>query len=217
MGRYAVFGATGGTGRDVVAVLLAGGDQVVAIGRSTKRLQALAKRSVETVALDLTRATVEELTTILTGCDGVVFLAGSTDPGKVMAVDRDGSFRAIAAAQLAGAERFVQISSIGAGDRIPAEIDTPMFAPFYEAKRAADERLRASGLKWTIIEPGYLVDRPPTACIELGERGIPLGEIPRADVAATLVAVLHDNRTIGRQWQLVGGDTPIRAAIDALV
>ena len=51
----------------------------------------------------------------------------------------------------------------------------------------------------------------------MGEREVPMGEIPRADVAATLVAVLHDSRTIGRQLQLVGGDTPIATAIDALV
>jgi hypothetical protein len=32
-------------------------------------------------------------------------------------------------------------------------------------------------------------------------------------VAATLAAVIDDDRTIGRQWNLVGGDVPITEAI----
>jgi uncharacterized protein YbjT (DUF2867 family) len=216
MGRYAVFGATGATGRHVVRRLLASGDEVVAVGRSRGRLHELAALGAATVALDLMVATVRQLAVILEGCDGVVFLAGSTDPRKVLAVDRDGSIRTVAAAKVAGVDRFVQVSSIGAGDRIPPEIDTAQFAPFYVAKRAADEHLRASGLKWTIIEPGWLVDQPPAGAVTLGTTDVPMGEVSRADVADVLVRVLHDNRTVGQQWQLVGGPTPIAGAVAAL-
>jgi uncharacterized protein YbjT (DUF2867 family) len=216
MGRYAVFGATGATGRLVVKGLLASGDEVVAVGRNTRRLRELKALGAATVALDLMVATVQQLTAVLEGCDGVVFLAGSTDPSKVLAVDRDGSIRTVAAAELAGADRFVQVSSIGAGDRIPPEIDTAQFAPYYVAKRAADEHLRASSLQWTIIEPGWLVDQPPAGAITLGPTRVPMGEISRADVADVLVHVVHDGRSVGHQWQLVGGSTPIARAVAAL-
>jgi uncharacterized protein YbjT (DUF2867 family) len=200
-----------------VAGLRSQGHDVVALGRDRSRLEAVAKTGAETVALDLATASTDELAAAFAGCDGIVFVAGSTDPRAVGAVDRDGSVRAVAAAEQAGVRRFVQISSIGAGDRIPAEIDTPEFAPYYVAKRAADANLRESQLQWTIIEPGWLVDASPTGLITLGDRDVPMGEICRADVAATLIAVLGDDRTVGRQWQVVGGRTPIVQAIEELV
>jgi hypothetical protein len=45
------------------------------------------------------------------------------------------------------------------------------------------------------------------------ERG---GEIPRDDVAATLLACLDDPTTIGREFDLIAGETPIAEAIAAL-
>ena len=36
-------------------------------------------------------------------------------------------------------------------------------------------------------------------------------------VAAVLAAVLDDERTVGQQWSLVGGDTDVARAIDELV
>ena len=39
------------------------------------------------------------------------------------------------------------------------------------------------------------------------------GDIPRADVAAVVVAVLDDPTSIGRQWNLVGGQTPVDEAV----
>ena len=39
------------------------------------------------------------------------------------------------------------------------------------------------------------------------------GEIPRADVAAVVVAVLDDPTSIGRQWNLIGGQTPVDEAV----
>lgn len=44
---------------------------------------------------------------------------------------------------------------------------------------------------------------------------MPRGEVPRADVAAVVAAVLDDVRTVGQQWNLVGGEVPIDEAIDA--
>ncbi|MCS5719352.1 SDR family oxidoreductase [Herbiconiux sp. CPCC 205763] len=217
MSRYAVLGATGRTGRHLVTALLERGDEVVALGRGGRGLAASARAGARTVSLDLTRASVAELATSFTGCDGVLFAAGTTNAGAANAVDRDGSVRSVAAAQRSGVRRFVQISSIGAGDRIPPVIDTPEFAPYYAAKRAADANLRASDLHWTILEPGWLTDDPPTGRIRLGDRDLPMGAVPRADVAATMIAVLDDDRSVGRQWQLVAGPTPIAQAIAELL
>ena len=42
------------------------------------------------------------------------------------------------------------------------------------------------------------------------------GEIPREDVAATLLAVLETPSTVGKTFELVSGDTPIDEAIRGL-
>jgi uncharacterized protein YbjT (DUF2867 family) len=42
------------------------------------------------------------------------------------------------------------------------------------------------------------------------------GQIPRDDVAATLLACLDDPGTVGKEFDLLGGETPIAEALAAL-
>jgi uncharacterized protein YbjT (DUF2867 family) len=83
---------------------------------------------------------------------------------------------------------------------------------YIEAKRAADEALRASQLDWTILRPGWLSDDPATQRVVIG-RDVPEGDIPRADVAAVIAAVLENDGTIGRQWELIHDGLPIAEAV----
>ena len=90
--------------------------------------------------------------------------------------------------------------------------------PYYEAKRDADEALRGSALDYTIVRPGALSDDPGTGLIAAGtplEGGGP--DVPRADVAATLAAVLAEPATAGLTFDLLSGETPIAEAVAALV
>jgi len=72
-----------------------------------------------------------------------------------------------------------------------------------------------SGLSYTIVRPGGLTDDPGTGLVKVGT-DLEGGEIPREDVAATLLAVLETPSTIGKTFELVSGDTPIEEAISAL-
>ena len=63
-----------------------------------------------------------------------------------------------------------------------------------------------------ILRPGRLTDDPGTGRINLGP-WLKGADIPRADVAALLAACLIDDRSIGRQWEMTGGDTAIADAI----
>jgi len=93
----------------------------------------------------------------------------------------------------------------------------PVWKAYVEAKRDADVALRDSGLDWTILRPGRLTNDDGTGQVALGEDVQPRSneqrEIPRADVAAVVVAVLDDPSSIGRQWNLVGGQTPVDEAV----
>ena len=144
----------------------------------------------------------------------VVFAAGGGPDGNIerkRTVDLEGSLKSIEAAERVGIRRFVQISAIGVDEQLPDDAGD-VWRAYVEAKRDADTALRASGLDWTILRPGRLTDDPATGRVALGD-DVARSEVPRADVAAVTAAVLDDDRSIGHQWNLVSGDTPVPDAI----
>jgi uncharacterized protein YbjT (DUF2867 family) len=66
------------------------------------------------------------------------------------------------------------------------------------------------------VRPGRLTDDAPTGLVKIADSTGP-GSIPRADVAAVLVAVLDEPRTAGRTFDVISGETPIAEAVAALV
>ena len=168
------------------------------------------------VVLDLEKSTRDEVAAALAGADAVVFAAGSgpgSGPERKLTVDRDGAILLAEASVAAGVGRFIVISSIGADDFDP-ESDDEMQV-YLRAKGEADAAVRALDLDWTIIRPGGLTNDPPAGLVtaaELSDRS----SIPRADVAAVIAAALHMEATIGRQFEVVGGTTPIAEALGGL-
>ena len=76
--------------------------------------------------------------------------------------------------------------------------------------------MRASGLDWTIVRPGALTDDPGTGLVEIAPE-VERGQVPRADVAAVDRAQpRHRRRPRRRQFELVGGSTPIAPALEAI-
>lgn len=207
MKTISVLGANGQTGQHVVRQLQERGDKVIAIFRNEDDEERIRSTGADVVTVDFSRASVDDMVLAILGSDAVVYTAG----GDINAVDRDGSVKAVDAAQIAGIRRFVQVS---VADR-PKQLRSPDWDEFYNAKRAADRNLRASNLDWTILEPGRLDNNHATGRVELGEPSN--SSIARADVAAAVLASLDDDRTIGHAWELTGGETRIRDAIDHLV
>jgi uncharacterized protein YbjT (DUF2867 family) len=147
----------------------------------------------------------------------VVFSAGAGAGSGIerkRTVDYGGSVKAQEAAAQAGIRRFVQVSAWGVD--APVEGDDPVWAAYVEAKRDADTALRASGLDWTILRPGGLTMEEGTGRVTLGD-SVPRGSISREDVARLIALALHEPATIGRQWEVVAGDTPLDEAVQALV
>lgn len=201
-----VAGAHGTTGQHLTRRLAEQGHTVRAMIRAPEQFDAMAALGAQPIVADLT----DDLAHAVRGTDAVVFAAGSK--GKALeAVDRDGAKRLIDAAEAAGVERFVMLSSISADkpDEGPEDL-----RPYLHAKHAADEHLRASGLTYTIFQPGALDDEDGTGRVQaadhLGHRD---GTISRADVAAALAASLQTENTHGRTIELLGGDTPVEEAL----
>ncbi|MFI5776538.1 NAD(P)H-binding protein [Nocardia sp. NPDC051570] len=211
----------GGHGK--IALLLAGlltrrGDEVYSLIRNPDHAAEVAETGAEPVILDLEKATAEQVAAALAGADAAVFAAGA-GPGSSAArkytVDRDGSIQLAQAAERAGVRRFVQISTMGAGSA-PAPGTDEVWAAYIDAKTQAENDLPARPLAWTILRPGRLTDAPPTGHIALTEPPGPAGAIPRADVAATLAAILHADNTIAKTLELIEGTTPIPTAVTAI-
>jgi nucleoside-diphosphate-sugar epimerase len=149
------------------------------------------------------------------GADAVVFAAGAgpgSGPARKQTMDLGGAVKLIEAARANGIARYVIVSSMGAGR--PERASGPM-RPYLEAKAEADERLAASGLDHTIVRPGRLTDQPGSGRIRAGLE-IGYGEVTRDNVAATLLAVLDADNTIGKTFDLLDGDSPIEEAVRAL-
>ena len=119
------------------------------------------------------------------------------------------------AAGQAGVRRFVQVSSMGAGQP-PRPGSDDVWAAYIAAKTAAEDDLRTRDLDWTILRPGGLTDGPATGRVRLAVPPVPAGRVPRADVAAVVAALLEAPGTSSQTLELTGGDTPVAAAVNDL-
>ena len=214
MSRIAIVGGHGQVALHLHPELVRAGHQPVALVRREEYRDQLEGLGAEVRILDIERQDADGFAEAFAGCDAVVFAAGGGPDGNIerkRTVDLGGSLKSIEAARKAGISRFVQVSAIGVDDPLPVHTGD-VWRAYVEAKRDADAALRDSHLDWTILRPGRLTDEAGTARVALGQ-DVARGDIPRVDVAATVAAVLDDGTSVGRQWNLVGGDVPIADAV----
>jgi uncharacterized protein YbjT (DUF2867 family) len=218
MSRIAVVGGHGQIARLLHPLLVDRGHTPVALVRSEDQRADLEDLGAEVRLLDIEGQDAGDFARAFDGCAAVVFAAGGGPDGNVerkRTVDLEGSLKSIEAARQREIRRFVQISAISVDEPLPDDVPE-VWRAYVEAKRDADAALRGSELDWTIIRPGRLTDDPPTGQVELGE-DVQRGDVTRGDVAAVVASVLDDDRTIGRQWNLVGGLLPVEDALTSAV
>jgi uncharacterized protein YbjT (DUF2867 family) len=194
------------------------GDQASGLIRNPAQAADVQQTGAEAVVCDLEAAPADAVAVLLSGADAVVFAAGA-GPGSGAArkdsVDRAASVLMADAAERAGVRRFVQISTMGAGSP-PRPGTDEVWAAYIAAKTAAEDDLRSRDLDWTIVRPGGLTDAPATGRVRLAAPPVPRGTIPRADVAAVIVALLGEPGTGHQTLELTGGDSPVAAAVRSI-
>lgn len=205
-----IAGANGKIGRRLVARFADSHHGAHAMVRDPAQIEALqALGAAEVSVADLEGDCSEALAR----CDAVIFTAGSgphTGPDKTEDVDKNGAINLIDQAVAAGVRRFVMVSSMRA--------DAPETGPekmrhYFEAKGAADNHLRHSGLDFTIVRPGRLTEADGTGLVDIAKDLNRFGDIPREDVAAVLINTLEAPNTIGQHFEVLSGDTPITQAL----
>lgn len=213
--RIAVVGGSGQIARLLHPLLVQAGHQPVALVRKEEQRAALEASGAEVRLLDIERDGPDAWAAAFRGCEAVVFSAGGGPDGNIerkRTVDLEGSLKSIDTARQLGIRRFVQVSAIAVDEPVPDDAGD-VWRAYVAAKRDSDAALRASDLDWTIIRPGRLIDEPGTGRVALAPT-LPRGDVPRADVAAVIAAVLDAPGSTGHQWTLVSGETPVDEAVE---
>tara|TARA_R110002049_G_scaffold28296_12_gene97380 strand:+ start:2733 stop:3371 length:639 start_codon:yes stop_codon:yes gene_type:complete len=205
MEKILVAGATGTTGRKVVQLLKESDNyQPVAMVRKDEQQKQFQKEGVESVLGDLTK----DVSNTTKGINKVIFAAGSG--GKdVKNVDEEGAKRLIDAAKKERIDKFVMLSSMGADK--PEEANE--LKDYLQAKHNADQYLDISGLTFTIVRPGSLNNNEGLGKIKLAHKLEERGEIPRWDVARTLVKSLDNDVAKNQAFEILTGETKIENAV----
>lgn len=217
-----VIGANGQIGQIVVDKLQNHDThQAIAGVRKNDQKEAYENKNIKAEFIDL-EGSIEDMEQAMTNVDAVVFSAGSgakTGPEKTVMVDLDGAIKSMEAAKNAGVKRYVIVSGMYANIREQWSYntaDTSIGGYYFAAKHYADVWLENSGLDYTIIRPTLLLNDSGTGKVELAqeiEKADKTLEIPREDVAETIVRSLENDNTIGKDFDLTGGEDPIEDAV----
>ncbi|MEA2368805.1 MAG: hypothetical protein QOH38_1523 [Thermoleophilaceae bacterium] len=208
-----IAGGHGKIGMDLGRLLAERGDRARGLIRKREHEAELRDAGIEPVLCDLESGA--NLAAAIEGADAVVFAAGAgsgSGADRKWTVDYAGAAKLIVAALAGDVRRYVMVSAMGAAS--PPDGDD-VFSIYLRAKAQADRELQASDLDETIVRPGRLTDDPGTGSVTAAP-SVDRGEVSRADVAAVLLAVLDEPGTAGATFELVGGATPIAAAVAAL-
>lgn len=221
--KVVVIGALGKVAQLLVPILAddEAEPDVVGIVRKPEQIDRVGDLGADPLLLDVEHATTDELATALDGADAVVWSAGAGggNPSRTYAVDRDAAIRSMDAAEQAGVRRYVMVSWIGSTPEHGIPPGSSFF-PYADAKLAADDHLRGTGLDWTVLGPGTLTDDPATGRIGVvpDDATPPRGggsRVSRADVAQVVAAALREPATVGRFVRFTAGGTPIAEALRA--
>lgn len=215
-----VLGGTGFVGRHLLSRLAADGHAITLLSRNLgphpDRLlpPGVALREVDVYDPGVLRE-------VFTGADAVVNLVGILNEKR----DNGRGFRrahveltklVLAAMQLAGVRRLLQMSSLNAGRG---------HSHYLKSRGEAEAAVKASGLDWTIFEPSVIFGQGDglfcrfaallklAPVLPLARAGAKFAPVHVGDVVEAMVRALRDRRTHGEVYELYGPDVFTMAQI----
>ena len=202
--KIVVFGASGGTGRQVVRQALEAGHQVTAFVRNPKKLE-IEHPNLSICQGDVTDAGVVEQA--IAGQEAVISALGPTRP-PVPGMMETAAKNMVSAMQKYGLKRL--LSTTGAGvrdpqdepklfDKIMKALLTLMAKEVLQDSEANVTVIRASDLDWTIVRFPRLLDGAHTGKYRVGYVGKDSGsQLSRADGADFILKELEKGDYINK-------------------
>ncbi|HUK78019.1 MAG TPA: SDR family oxidoreductase [Thermoleophilia bacterium] len=207
--KLAIFGATGGTGRQLVAQALARGDELTVLARDPAKL-ARSDPRLHVVTGDVHDAEVVGET--VAGADAVLSALGHRR-GSGRHVLTTGAQLIVAAMNEAGVRRLVVLSITAVRDphdrprtieRLMEGVGHVLAGGVYADHLGQATVVQAADLDWTIVRAPLLTNGPHTGHYHVGSLGGGMGgRISRADVADFMLKQAADATHV-RQVPLVG-------------
>ncbi|MEV4670846.1 NAD(P)H-binding protein [Actinomadura sp. NPDC049382] len=198
-----ILGATGPTGRQLLNAACKCGDTITALARNPAALADFADE-VTVVAGDATSR--NDVSTAALGQDAIISALGQGKSLNHQDLFNRASAAVLGAAEEQGVTRLIWMSSFGVGDTFESATLTQkimystLLRGVYANKKIADERIRSSGLDWTLVYPTALTNGPAKGNYRVNDRlqmrGAP--RISRADVAAFMHEAAHSSEWIHR-------------------
>ena len=205
--RITVFGAHGATGRLLVATALDQGHQVVAVTRRPEEYP------LTHPGLTVAPADVHDphaVTEAVAGTDAVLSTLGVPFTRDPITAYSEGTHTIAEAMARVGVKRLVVVSSSATYPHHHADggfllnrviqplVNRTIGRTTYADMRAMEELVRGSALAWTVMRPSGLFDLPDATDYRLDEDEAPGVFTARADLAASMLAMLRDDRYVER-------------------
>lgn len=201
--KITLFGATGGTGRQILQQACDAGHEITAVVREPTRL------TWSHPHLNVQQADVMDplaIAPIIAGSDAVVSALGSRAGRVPTTICTDGAATIAKAMHAEGVRRLVIVSA----GVVTTDGDGPLtrliLKPILDKllmhttadKRRMETIIRASGLDWTIVRPPRLSDGPRTGTYRTAiDRNVRGGiRVSRADLADCVLRCLTDHAPI---------------------
>jgi uncharacterized protein YbjT (DUF2867 family) len=198
--RLLIVGATGGTGRQLVAQALERGHEVTALVRDPARLE-VDHPHVRVVQGDVLDAAAVDRA--VQGQDAVLSALGHNKYFYPTRILSEGTRNIVRAMEAHGVRRFICETSLGIGDSAGRMglcytlFVIPFILPFYFWDKTRQERIiEASALDWVIVRPGALTNRQARGAVRHGRsvgNFLWTVRVPRADVAAFMLDQLSSD------------------------
>ncbi len=213
-----VVGATGSIGRLVVEEAIRQGHAVRALVRNPGKARQLPPEA-QVIIGDVTRP--DTLVGAMDGVDAIVFTLGSDGTGKLGAESVDyGGVRNVLSALGSRTARIALMTAIGVTNRTGAYNRA---TEAHDWKRRAERLVRASGLPYTIVRPGWFdyngPDEHQLALLQGDKRqagNSSDGVVARRQIAEVLVRSLSSDHAVRKTFELIAVTGPAPDDFDAL-
>jgi len=210
MEKLILFGATGGTGREVVKQALDRGHEVTVIVRNPSSFD------IQHPRLKIVQGDVLEPSTFakyMQGIDAVISCLGVGNSRQPITLYSTGIENIISAMKMAGVQRLICISAgalyvnqqMGFFVRIITKLVLQkILKEMYADMRLMEQIVEESKLNWTIVRPPMLKNKPFTGVYRtaIASHIKHPFSIARADLADFMLNILTDSKTFGAKAEL---------------